>query len=102
MDRRLLPLRRRARAIRRAQAPRPSPTTSESSSADAPAFNLRFARQLLAGGSANILDVEGGWYATLRMPRVRTEERYAIELLDRSGACWFNQDISTISKARPT
>ncbi len=49
------------------------------------ASNLRFARQLLNGASASVLDLEGGWYATLRMPRIRSEEEYAIELLDRSG-----------------
>ncbi len=29
------------------------------------------------------LDVEGGWYATLRVPRVRSEEEWTLELLDR-------------------
>ena len=49
------------------------------------ASNLRAARQALQGTAANLLDLEGGWYATLRMPRVKTEEEYVIELLDRSG-----------------
>jgi alanine-synthesizing transaminase len=30
-----------------------------------------------------VLDVEGGWYATLQPPRLRTEEEWALELLDR-------------------
>lgn len=47
--------------------------------------NLAFARTFLDGSAANILDVEAGWYATLRMPRVRPEEEYATELLDRWG-----------------
>jgi alanine-synthesizing transaminase len=47
--------------------------------------NLRFARELLTGAAANILDVEGGWYATIRMPHVRTEEEYALDLLERAG-----------------
>ena len=47
--------------------------------------NLRFARQLIAGTAANILDVEGGWYATIRMPHIRSEEEYALDLLDRAG-----------------
>ncbi len=45
------------------------------------AANLKFARELLAGSAADVLDVEGGWYATLRLPRVRSEEEYALELL---------------------
>ena len=47
------------------------------------AENLRFARTALQGTAANVLDVEAGWYATLRMPRVRTEEEYALDLLER-------------------
>jgi alanine-synthesizing transaminase len=49
------------------------------------ASNLRFARQLLTGTAANILEVEGGWYATIRMPHIRGEEEYALDLLDRFG-----------------
>lgn len=49
------------------------------------ASNLRFARQLIAGTAANILDVEGGWYASIRMPHIRSEEEYALDLLDRAG-----------------
>jgi len=52
---------------------------------DRTASNLRFAREYLAGTSANILDVEGGWYATIRMPHIRSEEEYAVDLLDRAG-----------------
>jgi hypothetical protein len=29
------------------------------------------------------LEVEGGWYATVQVPRIRTEEEWALELLDR-------------------
>jgi alanine-synthesizing transaminase len=47
------------------------------------AANLRYARQLLLGSAASVLDVEAGWYATLRMPRVRSEEEYALDLLNR-------------------
>lgn len=46
--------------------------------------NLAFAHRLLEGTAASILDVEAGWYITIRMPRVKTEEEYALELLDRS------------------
>jgi alanine-synthesizing transaminase len=47
------------------------------------AGNLKFACEWLAGSAANILDVEGGWYATVQMPRVRSEEEWALELLER-------------------
>lgn len=32
---------------------------------------------------SRMLPVEGGWYATVRTPRVRTEEEWTLELLDR-------------------
>jgi alanine-synthesizing transaminase len=47
------------------------------------AENLRFARECVTGSSANILDVEGGWYAILQVPRIRSEEEWAMELLER-------------------
>ena len=47
------------------------------------AENLAFARQVVAGTQAGLLDVEGGWYVTLRVPRVRTEEEWKLDLLDR-------------------
>jgi alanine-synthesizing transaminase len=47
------------------------------------AQNLKFARELLAGSAANILEVEGGWYATVQMPRIRSEEEWTLELLER-------------------
>lgn len=47
------------------------------------AANLACARALLAGSAADILHVEGGWYIILRVPRVRTEEDWCLELLDR-------------------
>jgi aspartate/methionine/tyrosine aminotransferase len=49
------------------------------------ACNLAVARQLLAGTSGNILAVEGGWYITVQVPRVRSEEEWALELLEREG-----------------
>jgi aspartate/methionine/tyrosine aminotransferase len=30
-----------------------------------------------------LLDIEGGWYAILQVPRTRTEEQWALELLER-------------------
>lgn len=47
------------------------------------AANLQFTRECLAGSAANILEVEGGWYATLQVPKVRSEEEWALELLER-------------------
>jgi aspartate/methionine/tyrosine aminotransferase len=49
------------------------------------AANLAFARETLSGSAANLLDVEGGWYVVLQVPRVRSEEEWALELLQREG-----------------
>jgi alanine-synthesizing transaminase len=46
--------------------------------------NLAFARNALAGSPANILAVEGGWYITLQVPRIRSEEEWTIALLERA------------------
>jgi hypothetical protein len=45
------------------------------------AANLACARQALEGSAAGVLAVEGGWYITLQVPRVRTEEEWALDLL---------------------
>lgn len=47
------------------------------------ATHLSLAREVLAGSPANILAVEGGWYITVQVPRVRSEEEWTIELLER-------------------
>jgi len=47
------------------------------------AKNLALAREVLAGSSANILGVEGGWYITVQVPRTRSEEEWCLELLMR-------------------
>jgi aspartate/methionine/tyrosine aminotransferase len=47
------------------------------------ATHLSLAREALAGSTANILAVEGGWYITVQAPRVRTEEEWCLELLAR-------------------
>jgi aspartate/methionine/tyrosine aminotransferase len=49
------------------------------------AGNLAVAREMLAGSAAGILAVEGGWYITVRMPRIRSEEDWAIQLLTQEG-----------------
>jgi aspartate/methionine/tyrosine aminotransferase len=47
------------------------------------AAHLEFARNAFAGSAASILHVEGGWYATLQVPRIRSEEEWVLELLAR-------------------
>ena len=39
----------------------------------------------VAGTAVSLLDVEGGWYATLRLPRTRSEEAWALALLEQDG-----------------
>jgi len=48
------------------------------------AENLAFARDTLAGSTATVLRAEGGWYVTLQVPRVRSEEEWTLELLGRA------------------
>jgi len=48
------------------------------------AENLAFARGALAGSPANILAVEGGWYITLQVPRIKGEEEWALTLLEQA------------------
>lgn len=45
--------------------------------------NLDCAREALAGSAATILDLEGGWYVSMRVPQIRSEEEWALELLNR-------------------
>jgi len=46
--------------------------------------NLAHLRATLAGhGAVSLLDVEGGFYATLRVPSVQSEEAWVLELLTR-------------------
>jgi aspartate/methionine/tyrosine aminotransferase len=44
--------------------------------------NLQFASQKIHG-AASLLAVEGGWYLTMQVPRLRTEEEWTLELLAR-------------------
>jgi aspartate/methionine/tyrosine aminotransferase len=48
------------------------------------AANLAFARAALAGSAANILNLEGGWYITLQVPQIHSEEKWALQLLERA------------------
>lgn len=45
--------------------------------------NLASLERAVAGTTATRLDVEGGWYATLRIPRVRSEMETCLRALDR-------------------
>ena len=49
------------------------------------AHNLKLARELLVGSAGSALAVEGGWYLTVQVPRVRGEEEWVLELLEREG-----------------
>jgi aspartate/methionine/tyrosine aminotransferase len=44
--------------------------------------NLAVLRQATRGSAASVLDVEGGWYAVLRVPRTHSEESWALSLLE--------------------
>jgi alanine-synthesizing transaminase len=46
------------------------------------AANLAVARRTFTG-AANVLHVEGGWYITLRVPRTKPEETWAVELVEQ-------------------
>ena len=45
--------------------------------------NLSLLRSVAEGTPLRVLRVEGGWYATLQVPRIRSEEAWTLELLDR-------------------
>lgn len=48
--------------------------------------NLRVLREVCAAApSASVLDVEGGWYAIVRVPDTRSDEEWALELVARDG-----------------
>ena len=47
--------------------------------------NLAWAETAVAGSAASLLDVEGGWYATLRLPRTRGEEAWVLAFLEQDG-----------------
>ena len=48
--------------------------------------NLIIAREAMKQApSASILGVEGGWYAIVRVPETRTDEDWAIDLVEHAG-----------------
>lgn len=52
--------------------------------------NFRTLRSLCPAGSpCTVLDSQGGWYGIIRMPKVRSDEEWALELLDQRGVFLF-------------
>jgi aspartate/methionine/tyrosine aminotransferase len=47
--------------------------------------NLEVLRSRVVGTAGTLLDVEGGWYATLRIPATHSEETWVLELLEEDG-----------------
>ncbi|MDX2149805.1 MAG: pyridoxal phosphate-dependent aminotransferase [Bryobacteraceae bacterium] len=48
--------------------------------------NLAYLQRVTAEAPAfELLDVEGGWYAILRVPKIRSEEEWTLDLLERRG-----------------
>jgi aspartate/methionine/tyrosine aminotransferase len=47
--------------------------------------NLAWLVEAAAPLPATLLDVEGGWYATLRLPSTRSEEEWTVEFIERDG-----------------
>lgn len=48
--------------------------------------NLAALRRILAGSPAEVLRMEAGWYALVRLPQVKSEDEWVVELLERSSA----------------
>lgn len=47
--------------------------------------NLAWLQAAASGSAVSVLDVEGGWYATVRLPRTRSEEAWVLAFLERDG-----------------
>ncbi len=45
------------------------------------AANLKLLRERIKDSTLNVLNVEGGWYGVLQVPRTRTEEEWTLALL---------------------
>jgi alanine-synthesizing transaminase len=60
-------------------------TVAEQAIRDRTARNLAWLASAVSGSAASLLDVEGGWYATLRLPRTRDEEAWALAFLEEDG-----------------
>jgi alanine-synthesizing transaminase len=49
------------------------------------ADHLAYLEAATRGSALSVLDVEGGWYATLRLPRTESEESWALSFLEKDG-----------------
>lgn len=47
--------------------------------------NLAGVSSAVEGSAVSLLDVEGGWYATLRLPGTRSEEAWVLDFLEQDG-----------------
>jgi alanine-synthesizing transaminase len=47
--------------------------------------NLAGVASAVEGSAVSLLDVEGGWYATLRLPGTRSEEAWVLDFLEQDG-----------------
>jgi aspartate/methionine/tyrosine aminotransferase len=47
--------------------------------------HLAFVRDAVAGSALSVLDAEGGWYASVRLPATRTELDWTLALLEEDG-----------------
>jgi aspartate/methionine/tyrosine aminotransferase len=45
--------------------------------------NLAWLQRATAGAATSVLDAEGGWYATVRLPRTRAEEAWTLAFLEQ-------------------
>jgi hypothetical protein len=46
---------------------------------------LSFLQRTVRDTTLRVLDVEAGWYATVQVPRVRSEEEWVLHLLEQHG-----------------
>jgi aspartate/methionine/tyrosine aminotransferase len=60
-------------------------TTAERSIRARTRRNLDLLLRAVAGSAVSVLDVQGGWYATLRLPRTQSEETWTVGLVEQDG-----------------
>ncbi len=51
--------------------------------------NYRVLEEAAGDGPCSVLGVEGGWYAVVRVPKTRSDEEWAIRLLEEAGVYVF-------------
>jgi alanine-synthesizing transaminase len=47
--------------------------------------NLELIRRVVVGSAVSVLDVQAGWYATMRLPRTQTEEAWTVGFVEKDG-----------------